>query len=424
MRAEAFLRNVTDDRGPKAAGILRRLKERRVGATDPSKVASREAQIASGPLPELFDYQEEIASKVLRATERSPSRLMVSLPTGGGKTRTAAVIAREVLMRAGGMVAWVAPSIELLDQGAAALQESWRRAGAGDLLLTRNPSEVTTSPCVLLVTAQWLGRRDRDQLALVRKPSLIVFDEAHQALAPTFLEGVEAWADSPGGAASILGLSATPGRSEIGGTDLLARLFQRRLVYSEILGKNPVDSLKQRGVLAELKYQLIGDIVGGVAKLESLDVWDERRFWSTVDAVVSEAQVNVKGLLFSEGLEHADALTAGLIASGLRSYVLSSRTPDRERARMLGWFRDGSVRVLVKKEILTTGFDLPALGFVALASRIGSAIKYEQIIGRAVRGPAVGGTATASVLQVEDHRLIHGEPESIARYWDSLWRPE
>lgn len=426
MKPEVFFEKTRDRRGPKAAGILGRLTERTgMRASEGPSLGRLDDQVVPGSPPELFDYQEELASKVLQATARSSARLMVSLPTGGGKTRTAAVIVREVLLRSGGMVAWVAPSTELLDQGTEALSESWRRAGVGELRITRDPEKATGDNCVLLVTAQWLGRRSRQQLALLQKPAFIVFDEAHQALAPTYLEGIEGWAESPHGAsASVLGLSATPGRSEAGGTDLLAALFERRLVYSEILGKDPVDALKARGVLAELHYRLADEVVGADSNIRQREVWDDQRFWCTVDAVCAVAGSDTKGLAFSEGLEHADALAAALIACGVRSYVLSSRMPERERVRTLEWFRNGTVRVLVNKEILTTGFDLPALGFVALTTRIGSAIKYEQIIGRAVRGPAVGGSAAATVLQVEDHRAIHGEPESLARYWDSLWRPE
>jgi DNA repair protein RadD len=56
-----------------------------------------------------------------------------------------------------------------------------------------------------------------------------------------------------------------------------------------------------------------------------------------------------------------------------------------------------------------------------LASPVGSAITFEQMVGRAARGPAVGGVEEAVIWQLDNLLAVHGWPSSYSRYLASLW---
>jgi superfamily II DNA or RNA helicase len=84
-------------------------------------------------------------------------------------------------------------------------------------------------------------------------------------------------------------------------------------------------------------------------------------------------------------------------------------------------FAAGQISVLLNKNILATGYDCKSITDVVLATPVRSAVLWEQIVGRVSRGPAVGGTDVGVVWEIDDHRRMHGELLSYARYLGELW---
>ena len=79
---------------------------------------------------------------------------------------------------------------------------------------------------------------------------------------------------------------------------------------------------------------------------------------------------------------------------------------------MIERFRDGGLRFLCNVGVLTTGFDAPRADVVCMTRPTASAVLYEQMVGRGLRGPRNGGTARCLVLDVQDD----GMPEGILSY--------
>ena len=94
----------------------------------------------------------------------------------------------------------------------------------------------------------------------------------------------------------------------------------------------------------------------------------------------------------------------------------------QERRRRLAQFAGGNVHVLCNQKLLTAGYDFPGVTDVIIQGRVGSAIQFEQIVGRVARGPRTGGTKFGNVWQFEDHLKIHGLPQSYHRYDTAGWR--
>ena len=71
--------------------------------------------------------------------------------------------------------------------------------------------------------------------------------------------------------------------------------------------------------------------------------------------------------------------------------------------------------------MLTTGFDAPRADTVCITRPTMSALLYEQMVGRGLRGPKNGGTEKCLVIDVQDE----GMPDGIQSYqrvlhlWDS-----
>ena len=71
--------------------------------------------------------------------------------------------------------------------------------------------------------------------------------------------------------------------------------------------------------------------------------------------------------------------------------------------------------------ILSTGFDAPNTDTVFITRPTNSAVLYSQMIGRGMRGPAVGGTATCNVIDVIDNIIGYGDSDKVYRYFDEYW---
>jgi superfamily II DNA or RNA helicase len=209
-------------------------------------------EIISGPidLPPLHDFQNEVmqALQALLASSKKRRRAVVSLPTGGGKTRvTVEASVRLVLVPEGDSrsVIWVAQTDELCEQAVQAFRQVWVNLGAQrtDLRIVRpwdgnpNPAiQASGRPVVVVASIQTLNSRmGIEGLAWLRKPGLVVVDECHHAIAPSYSNLLH-WldADAPRRGAQqqdeppLIGLSATPFRTDDEESQRLAKRFDNR----------------------------------------------------------------------------------------------------------------------------------------------------------------------------------------------------
>ncbi|CAM8620954.1 SSL2 DNA or RNA helicases of superfamily II [Acidimicrobiia bacterium] len=377
------------------------------------KVAPRRLQLNRSELrPQLFDYQAELASS---ATELllNGERGLLALPTGAGKTRTAVVAAFQFLVERGTSVGWLSPTRELVNQAFETATSLWSQFGtleSIDLVEGATPSVRDGVPTIWFTTPQAIYA-NRSSLVVNRKCDAVVFDEAHQLGAPTFREAVEDLVGDSG-TVGLLGLSATPGRYSELETEELVRLFDRTLLHSQLLKPNPVEVLQRWGVLSRLTFR---QIPGSIAPSE------ESRIPQVVDLCIKLAERNRRTLVFSGSVAGAIVTAEALRSRGVESQAVYSELGTEERDSRIAKFGSGISSVLVNQRLLATGYDCPAVSDVVLASRVGSPVLFEQMVGRAARGPKTGGGSKATVWQFEDHLALHGLPQSYYRYRDFDW---
>ena len=379
--------------------------------------------------PPLFDYQREIVNGLFDWLDSGNKSSLVSLPTGGGKTRTALWFFRECIEKElVKSLVWIAPSKELVFQAATTFSDLWHEFPSSAQVrvsIGRVQKQSGRLPTASFLTAQ-RATRHLSELGIA-KPELLIFDEAHQAVARTFREILKTQA-STGGLA--FGLSATPGRSLAEEGEDLLHLFGNNLIVSRKLGKNPVTFLREQGVLSEINMSFlplptaweqtrVKSLESKSMNLEGL-ASNNARFWATVSKL-DGLPTKSKTLVFCASIAHCHALRSALTNKRLVSAVVSHKTPDHERDENLRAFEAGEINIIFNKSILATGYDCPEITDVVLASPIRSPILWEQIIGRVSRGPRVGGTEVGYVWELDDHRRMHREIMSYARYLGDLW---
>lgn len=356
--------------------------------------------------PAAFPYQLELAEEVADRVGEG-RRGLLSLPTGAGKTRTAVLaLLRRLAQDSDSRWLWMAPSIELVEQAARTFIELWTQdAGAPDVSLavrSRHPDAR-----VWFNTPQAMQRQDLGEQAF----DVIVFDEAHQLGAPTFRRAVDSWSHA---GTSVIGLSATPGRSDDRETRFLVDYFDQSLLRSSELGRNPVLALQDRGVLARLGFRGIG------TRDPDLDETDRIRRLAKLCRHLDSRGRRV--MVFTATVAEAIGISVYLRSVGVAADYVEGSLPEGERRARISDFADGRVGVLLNQRLLATGYDCPAVTDVVLGTRIGSAILFEQMVGRAARGPLTGGANLARVWEFDDHLSIHGLPQSYYRYRDFEWR--
>ena len=407
-------------------------------------------------LPRLLGYQREARREVGKVIRKPGSRAMLSLPTGAGKTRVAAEAVRDRIGRSSGgapvedrkgLVLWLAHSEELCEQAVACVREVWRgspdaaplhlfrfwgrytRDDAGNRRLLR---DCLGRDAVLVSTPQRLSNlldRGRGPVldALRASLGLIVVDEAHRAASPIYRRILDELGATDR-RVSLLGLTATPfrgvdrgggGRS---GTEELVEIFGRLIEPTRSLGENPRRRLEEMGVLARPRFRSIrtrsalrlpdGLHRGGAPAWEEVERID-RILAGEADtqrrrAAILEQLLPIAGdpstsiLYFGPTVHDAECMTSMLRSSGIAAASIGGRTRIERRREIIADFRRNRIRVLCNCEVLATGFDAPRVTHVVMARPTVSLVLYEQIVGRGLRGPMLGGTGTCVILDCED----------------------
>ena len=399
----------------------------------------------------LFEYQRRAARDVLTALDSKPHRTMLHMPTGSGKTRTTMHVACERLRaKEPSLVIWLAFTEELCEQAAEEFMRAWQHLGDRPVNVHRlwgNRSvsaQGLTDGFVILGLKKAFAKAEKDAnflATLSDRASLVVFDEAHQALAPTYRFVLERLAfrhdDTP-----CLGLSATPGRTwnDPDEDAELAGLFNRNKVTLSISGySNPVDYLIDDGYLARPEFEGLtfdGDALTPEeqATLQSdLDIpkdllnrlaSDEKRNLLIVNRIEQIVGYHSRIIVFAATVEHAYLLAVVLRARGIESAAVTGVTDRTERARLISRYKSGSAepQVLCNFGVLTTGFDAPRTSAAFIARPTRSLVLYSQMVGRAIRGPKAGGNKEALVVTVVDTHLPgFGQVQDAFTNWEDVW---
>lgn len=393
-------------------------------------------------LPDLHDYQRRVVENVRSLINSNGGfgerRGMISMPTGSGKTRVAVQSVVEAIRADGfkGGILWVADRDELCEQAVEAWRQVWSSEGtqAKRMRISRmwagQPQPMLTGDVnVIVATIQTLSAkiaRQPDSYEFLADFKLLVFDEAHRSVAPTFTSvmaelGLTRWRrpQEP----FLLGLTATPyrGHDERETGRLVRRYSRNRLDEGAFASDDPeavIQELQGMRVLARADHDTIE---GGSFRLSD----DERRQsreapWlprSVENRIASDAErtgriIEAYGqlidpdwptLVFATSVEHSQTVAALLTRTGIKARAVSAETETSVRRRIVEDFRAGEIKALVNYGIFREGFDAPKTRAIIVARPVYSPNLYFQMIGRGLRGVKNGGNDRCLILNVRDN---------------------
>ena len=201
---------------------------------------------AQGKYP-LFDHQRRAVLRVQQILASGRRRVLLHMPTGSGKTRTAMnVIAEHLRRNEPSLVIWLAFSDELCEQAIEEFEQAWEYLGNRPINVYRfwGASELDLQAAYDGFVVAGLGKMYNyamGNLALIAtladRTSLVVIDEAHQSIAPTYQLVLETLVEKQP-TTGLLGLSATPGRTwnNVDEDQQLADFYRRQKVSLEVEG--------------------------------------------------------------------------------------------------------------------------------------------------------------------------------------------
>lgn len=389
----------------------------------------------------LYNHQKEAMRALDKADAGGKFSGIVVLPTGGGKTITASYWLTKNAIDKHAKVLWIAHRKQLLEQAYAAFE----RCATQDLLpgvaeynmrIVSGEHDETT-----LISAE-------DDVLIVMRNSLqndptvlgkwlwnysgivyLVIDECHHAAAATYQKVYNyllQWvAAKDGRDLKTIGLTATPYRTVESETWLLEKVFKDNILY-----KTDLQELIQKRILAKpiLEEVYTNSSMGGeltekeIKEINENDMIPEL-FAEEIAVNAKRNQIMVqtyydyrkkygKTIVFALNRAQAVDLSRRFANKGIKAEVVISKgyntqitLEDEDNAKKIELFKNGPLDVLINVMILTEGTDLPKTHTVFLARPTTSKILMTQMIGRALRGEAAGGTKEAYVVSFVDDWL-------------------
>lgn len=347
---------------------------------------------------QLYEYQKDMLRQIEDAFVTHQS-VMVQMPTGTGKTVLISEVVKREERRVKNPCVWiVVHRRELVEQ----IKETLERRLGTSLDAEREKSSV-----IEVFSIQWLTRHYQE---LEERPSLIVIDEAHHAMAKTYEEVMNAYPN-----AKKLGVTATPCRlTKRGFTDL----------FEVLLCSHSIPKFIKEGYLSDFDYISLNPNSEDQKKIDGLEkraadgdyniaemqeVLDCKPSIGRLYQTIKDFAAGKKGIVYAINIEHAEHIAKYYREQGLAAVAISSKTPKEERRRMIELFKEGSagdkpycaslslittvgqdetpkgIQILVNVDLFGEGFDCPDVEFIQLARPTLSLAKYLQMVGRGLR---------------------------------------
>lgn len=386
---------------------------------------------------QLYEHQEEAIRKLDAMDKRGSFRTLLVLPTGGGKTLTAAYWLLRNAVDQNKKILWLAHRHLLLEQAA----EAFARNAYTDTMVNRTvfnyriisgmhdkPIHIQKTDRILIASKDSMIRSlDKLKNWLNGEEIYLVIDEAHHAVAKSYKKIIQYVADHTK-SMKLLGLTATPFRTSEDEQGALKQVFTDDIVY-----KTDLDTLIKKGILATPTFidcntniqftEHLG--VQALKSIENLDTLPENIANDIADnkernrIIVEEYLHNYEKygqtIVFALNKVHAIALNKLFNekgkAYGIRSEFIISEVQDMitgitisnaDNERKIEAYRNGEIQVLINVNILTEGTDLPKTHTVFLTRPTVSTTLMTQMVGRALRGLKAGGTKEAYIVSFVD----------------------
>jgi DNA repair protein RadD len=326
---------------------------------------------------ELRQYQKDVLNNIILSNKNGNDKIILQAATGSGKTVMSSALIRYFVGK-GGSVVFLAHRRELIIQAS----KTMSKLGVGHGIIMAGIS-ANGFESVQVASIDTLRARAIDTNKMDLPPAnLLVIDEAHRSMSPTYLKLIEKYKElyDP----LIVGLTATPVRAD--GTGL-------GLVYSDMVKAPGIKELTALGSLVEADYyaptvpdlRRVGTVAGDYNGKDLNEAMDKPKLVGNIVETWKHLANGTSTIVFASGVKHSQSLAEQFTDAGISAAHLDGSTDNDERERILKEFNDGLITVICNCMVLTEGFDAPVAQTCILARPTKSLSLYIQMVGRVLR---------------------------------------
>lgn len=376
----------------------------------------------------LHPYQKRIKDDLLRSfwSEPAISTRLCLMPTGAGKTTVALELCCDLMRgksvqfakkdRSPFKFLWIVEGDHLAEQSLQAMNDIWSLRGDQPASLKRffspfDDSSVSfkgsrESHTGVFGTFSLVTSRidDPNLVSFLSDIDLLIVDEAHSSKAETYLNVIKTF-QRHNTRGQLLGLTATPYRSDDSEEGKLKDLFQRQWVITNSESEtvnSPIQWLVKKGYLSRLTIHQINEERSSIGAFE---------YYKNLHTSVLDVCSNVIGrkenlIIFAESKAHAISLSLFLKNKNIENGLIIGDTPIQERGQILDDLKNAAssgMHVVVNHHILSKGLDVPGLNCIMILGETSNPALALQIIGRAMRGKHNGGNESNTVYLTRDN---------------------
>ncbi len=332
---------------------------------------------------ELRPYQHECLERLKQRYRQGKRRVLVSLPTGTGKTVIFAHFPRYFRMKKRLLV--LAHREELLQQAKDKFDAVAPQARAE---IEQAGLRASAQSQVVLASVPTLGRKGSARLARLDPQDfyLVVVDEAHHAVAKTYRRIFDHFGlFSPDTPRMLVGFTATPGRGDGQG---LGQVFE------EIAYDSSLELMIQAGYLCQVSgWRVTSGVDLDGVKVRAGD-FVESQLAQAVDVAPRNALLvrayhelapGRRAIVFCANVQHAQDVARAFSEAGVQAEAVWGAMPRPDRREVLRRFSAGELDVVTNCQILTEGFDEPRVDCIIMGRPTKSRLLYAQMVGRGTR---------------------------------------
>lgn len=368
----------------------------------------------------LRPYQAVFKADIKAAWDAGWPNVVGRLDTGGGKT----VILSSIAEENAGAVVIMAHRQELVGQLSLALArngvrhniiaaQATRRAIAGLHMLEFGVSFFDPNSRIAVASVDTLVRQ-KGLESWCAQVTLGIVDEGHHVVEDNKWHRAMGMFKNP--AMRWLLPTATPSRADGKG---LGRPPLGHGVADIMVQGPPMRWLIDQGyltdyrmVIVESDLQLLEDDIGATGDWSTAQLREAAKGSHIVGDVVKEYLKWARGKLgvtFTSDIETATEITQAYCAAGVRAALLTGKTEDGLRRQILRQFAAHQIDQIVAVDIISEGFDLPAIEVISMARKTASLATYMQQFGRGLR--IMEGKERALIIDHVGNFFRHGPPD-------------
>ncbi|MBD2181881.1 DEAD/DEAH box helicase [Planktothrix sp. FACHB-1355] len=352
----------------------------------------------------LRDYQLQLMQQVFQEWSQGSRRILLTLPTGAGKTVLFAAVAREFTNFGSGVLV-LAHREELILQ-AAQKMEGMTGEPVG---IIKAGYPTTPERPIQVASVQTLVRRSPQFWPTAE---LLIVDEAHHSVSKSYQQIAQHYQH-----AYILGVTATPARIDGQGFKFL---------YDTLVVGPSVAALIQIGYLSTFKLFAAPNAIKVSGVRTTGGDYNQRELAAAIDTSLvmgdlidawNKFAFGKKTVVFAVDIKHSIAIAQAYQEAGIPTEHLDGNTSEQERHQILERFQTGQTLILCNCGIVSEGVDIPSLEAVQCVRPTKSLILWLQMVGRSLRPHP--DKEHAIIIDHTENWGVHGAPD-----FEWLWSLE